>query len=162
MAPPAQSFPAMQHEVETRAKVVRLDADGDTAGADPGTQSRSNVECVAPGRAAAVALGEPPELFPEADFPSRDDELAQVRDLVSRDQPDEMMRERELNAALERAVAGLPDEQRLIFTLRFIDGRSNDEVSAALGTPVTTLKAKAKRVRLKVRREIFNLLDASC
>lgn len=99
---------------------------------------------------------------PEADFPPRDDELAQVRELVSRDRPDEMMRERELNAVLERAVADLPDEQRLIFTLRFIDGRSNDEVSAALGTPISALKAKAKRVRLTVRREVFNLLDASC
>ena len=97
---------------------------------------------------------------PEADFLRGDEELGQVFNLVSLDEPDAMMRERQLNAELERAVAGLPDEQRMIFTLRFIDGRSNDEVSAALGTSATALKGKAKRVRLKVRGQVFRILDA--
>jgi RNA polymerase sigma-70 factor (ECF subfamily) len=97
---------------------------------------------------------------PEADFLPQDEELGQVVNRVSPDQPDAMMRERQLNAALERAVAGLPDEMRMIFTLRFVEGRSNDEVSVALGTPITAVKAKAKRVRLKVRSQVLRGLDA--
>ena len=98
---------------------------------------------------------------PEADFRIKDEETTQVRSAVSSSLPEEMMRERQLGARLESVLAGLTDEQRTIFTLRFIEGRSNEEVSHLLDIPVSALKAKAKRVRLKVLGEMQPLLDDS-
>jgi RNA polymerase sigma factor (sigma-70 family) len=77
------------------------------------------------------------------------------------DEEQEMMRERQLSTRLESVLAELPPEQRTIFTLRFMEGRSNEEVSGLLGIPLSALKAKAKRVRLKVLGEMQPLLDDS-
>jgi RNA polymerase sigma-70 factor (ECF subfamily) len=98
---------------------------------------------------------------PEADFRINDEETAQVRSAASSSLPEEMMRERQLGAKLERVLAELPPEQRTIFTLRFIKGRSNEDVSGLLGIPLSALKAKAKRVRLKVLGEMQPLLEDS-
>lgn len=98
---------------------------------------------------------------PEADFRIKDEETTQVRSAVSSSLPEEMMRERQLSARLESVLAELTDEQRTIFTLRFMEGRSNEEVSHLLDIPLSALKAKAKRVRLKVLGEMQPLLDDS-
>lgn len=95
---------------------------------------------------------------PEADFRITAEETVQVRSAPSSNLPDEMMRERLLRARLETVLAGLPPEQRTIFTLRFLEGRSNEEVSSLLAIPLGALKAKAKRVRLKVLTEMQPLL----
>ena len=86
---------------------------------------------------------------PEADF-CTEDETIQVRDALSTTLPDAMMQERELSAELRRVLSGLTLEQRTIFTLRFIEGCTNAEVSQELGIELDALKAKAKRVRRKV------------
>lgn len=98
---------------------------------------------------------------PEADYRIKDDDAVQVRSAVSTNLPDEMMRERQLSAKLESVLASLSEEQRTVFTLRFIEGRSNEEVSQILGVPLSAMKAKAKRVRLKVLGEMQPLLDGS-
>ena len=96
---------------------------------------------------------------PEADFRLRDEETVQVRAAVSGSLPEEMMRERQLSARLATVLASLPEDQRAIFTLRFVEGRTNEETSELLGIPLSALKAKAKRIRLKVLREMQTLLD---
>lgn len=96
---------------------------------------------------------------PEADYRMKDDETVQVRSAVSTFLPEEMMRERALDARLTSIVATLSAEQRTIFRLRFVEGRSNEEVATLLGIPLSALKAKAKRVRLKVLGEMQDLLD---
>lgn len=96
---------------------------------------------------------------PESDYRIKDDESVQVRSALSTNLPEEMMRERQLSTKLETVLASLTDEQRTIFALRFIEGRSNEEVSQLLGVPLSALKAKAKRVRLKVLGEMQSLLD---
>lgn len=98
---------------------------------------------------------------PEADYRIKDEETVQVRAAVSTSLPEEMMRERQLSTRLKSVLAELPSEQRTIFTLRFMEGRSNEEVSGLLGIPLSALKAKAKRVRLKVLGEMQPLLDDS-
>lgn len=96
---------------------------------------------------------------PESDYRIKDDETVQVRSALSTNQPEEMMRERQLSAKLESVLSSLSDEQRTVFTLRFIEGRSNEEVSQTLGIQLSVMKAKAKRVRLKVLAEMQSLLD---
>ncbi|HEX6039490.1 RNA polymerase sigma factor [Longimicrobium sp.] len=96
---------------------------------------------------------------PEGDFRMKDEETVQVRSAVSSSLPEEMMRERQLSARLETVLAELTSEQRTIFTLRFLEGRSNQEASSLLDIPLSALKAKAKRVRLKVLGEMQPLLE---
>jgi RNA polymerase sigma-70 factor, ECF subfamily len=95
----------------------------------------------------------------EADFRLKDDETTQVRGAVSTSLPEEMMRERELDARLKSVLEGLPAEQRTIFRLRYLEGRSNEEVAQMLGIELSALKARAKRVRLKVLAEMGDLLE---
>lgn len=95
----------------------------------------------------------------ESDFRITDEETTQVRSAISSSLPELMMRERQLSAKLNSVLSELTDEQRTIFTLRFMEGRGNEEVSHLLDIPLSTLKAKAKRVRLKVLGEMRPLLD---
>lgn len=97
----------------------------------------------------------------ESDFRIKDEETVQVQSAVSSSLPEEMMRDRQLSERLERVLAELTPEQRTIFTHRFIEGRSNEEVSSLLDIPLSALKAKAKRVRLKVLGEMQPLLEDS-
>jgi RNA polymerase sigma-70 factor (ECF subfamily) len=98
---------------------------------------------------------------PEADFNIKDAEPAQFRAVLSPNRPDEMMRERQLSAKLEEVLASLSEEQRTLFTLRYIEGRPNEEVSQILGIPLVALQARAKRVRMKVLSEMQSILDDS-
>jgi RNA polymerase sigma-70 factor (ECF subfamily) len=97
----------------------------------------------------------------EADFRLKDDETAQVRSAVSTSLPEEMMRERELDARLKSVLDALPPEQCTIFRLRYLEGRSNEEVAQILDIELSALKARAKRVRLKVLGEMGDLLEES-
>lgn len=96
---------------------------------------------------------------PESHFARDSGEMVQVGCARSTSLPDEMMRARHLAETLAGVLARIPEEQRSVFTLRFIDGRSYAEVSRLLGVPCSALTSKAKRVRLKVRQEMRLLLD---
>ena len=47
----------------------------------------------------------------------------------------------ELQAELQRAIAKLPQKQRLVFNMRYFDEMKYDEISEVLGTSVGALKA---------------------
>lgn len=96
---------------------------------------------------------------PESDFRLADAETVQLRAAVSSDCPEEMMRGRAVDHALESSLSRLPVEQRRIFELRFVQGYSNEEVASILAQPLGSVKAKAKRVRLRVRGELREMMD---
>jgi len=96
---------------------------------------------------------------PESDFRIKDAEPAQFRAVLSPSRPDEMMRERQLSTRLEAVLASLSEEQRTLFTLRYVEGRPNEEVSQILGIPLVALQARAKRVRMKVLSEMQSMLE---
>lgn len=65
----------------------------------------------------------------------------------------EDMMQRDRMAALEAALAQLPERQRLAVTLRHIDGLSNPEIAEAMETgveAVESLTARAKRALAKL------------
>ncbi|MCH5218877.1 MAG: RNA polymerase sigma factor [Muribaculaceae bacterium] len=47
----------------------------------------------------------------------------------------------ELQLALQKAIASLPEKQRLVFNMRYYDDMKYDEISEILGTSVGALKA---------------------
>jgi RNA polymerase sigma-70 factor (ECF subfamily) len=62
-------------------------------------------------------------------------------------------------AALERAIAGLPDEQREAVVLRDRLGLSYEEVAATLGVSVPAVKSRLHRARLALREALRPLME---
>lgn len=60
----------------------------------------------------------------------------------------------ELRAELEQAIAKLPEEYRMIFVLRDVDGLSNQEVGEVLHLSVPAVKSRLHRSRLMLRKRL--------
>lgn len=60
----------------------------------------------------------------------------------------------ELREALERAISKLPEEYRVIFLLRDVDGLSNQEVGGILDLSVPAVKSRLHRSRLMLRKRL--------
>lgn len=58
----------------------------------------------------------------------------------------------ELRAALERAIAGLPDEYRAVVLLRDAEGLSNEQVAGILELSLPAVKSRLHRARLELRQ----------
>ena len=60
----------------------------------------------------------------------------------------------QLRDQLEKAIARLPEEYRVIFVLRDIDGLSNQEVGEILSLSIPAVKSRLHRSRLMLRRKL--------
>lgn len=60
----------------------------------------------------------------------------------------------ELRALLEEAISKLPEEYRLIFIMRDMDGLSNQEVGEILDLSVPAVKSRLHRSRLMLRKRL--------
>jgi len=60
----------------------------------------------------------------------------------------------ERNAALHKAVASLPDYQRVMIVLYHTEGLSYDEIAEALDLPIGTVKSRLNRARLVLREKL--------
>jgi RNA polymerase sigma-70 factor (ECF subfamily) len=78
-----------------------------------------------------------------------DEALLTLRD----DHPDPpaTLERKEMERALHRAIAELPDERRLVLVLRDLEGLAYDEIAAALGLEVGTVKSRLHRARLELK-----------
>lgn len=63
----------------------------------------------------------------------------------------------EARAALERAIAHLPDDYRVVILLRDVEELPNEEVADVLGLSVAAVKSSLHRARLVLRRELAGL-----
>ncbi len=68
--------------------------------------------------------------------------------------PDETAFDEDQIAAVHAALAELPCEQRESLVLRFIEGMSYDEIAAATGTPVGTVRSRLHYGRQALRKRI--------
>jgi len=55
---------------------------------------------------------------------------------------------------LEKAVAGLPEQARIVFVLHEIEGYQHEEIAEMLGTAVGTSKAQLHRARQLLRKRL--------
>lgn len=60
----------------------------------------------------------------------------------------------EMRARLEAALAKLPEEYRMIFLLRDVDGLSNQEVGEIMKITIPAVKSRLHRSRLMLRRRL--------
>jgi hypothetical protein len=67
---------------------------------------------------------------------------------------DESAVQTELRSVLSAAVADLPAHYRAVMVLHDVEGLSIAEVADALAIPVSTVKARAHRARLSLRKRL--------
>ena len=72
-------------------------------------------------------------------------------DLPSGDSTDARMTQMELQSVLETALKQLPEEYRVTFVMREIDGLTYDEISELLGCSVGTVKSRLFRARSRLQ-----------
>ena len=67
------------------------------------------------------------------------------------DAPDRRLERLELRAALEAALAHLPEEQRSVFLLAEIEGLRQDTIGEILGVPAGTVASRKHHATLRLR-----------
>jgi len=60
----------------------------------------------------------------------------------------------ELEAALHRAVAELPEDRRIVVVLRDLEGLSYEEIAEALDLPLGTVRSRLHRARMDLRDKL--------
>lgn len=70
------------------------------------------------------------------------------------DTPEGMALAAELEAAVQKAIAGLPDELRTALILREFDGLSYEDIAEIMHCPVGTVRSRIFRAREEVDRQI--------
>ncbi len=79
------------------------------------------------------------------------DNPAPGADRAAPDSPPELAERRELGEAIQRGLATLPPDQRVTLVLTDIEGFSYDEVAAATGANLGTVKSRLSRGRAALR-----------
>ncbi len=69
-------------------------------------------------------------------------------------QPDGALLRTQIRRLLEEAIGRLPDDFRLVFVLREIEGLSVEEAAEILGVPQPTVKTRHLRARRRLQREL--------
>ncbi len=90
-----------------------------------------------------------PQISLDAVEPDADEAPRQFTD--SGESPDERILRDELAREIERRLQELPDDQRLAVILSDIQGYSYDEIAAATGWPLGTVKSRLSRGRTHLR-----------
>jgi RNA polymerase sigma-70 factor (ECF subfamily) len=65
----------------------------------------------------------------------------------------------ERDAALQRAIAALDDEARIVVVLRDVEGLSYEEIAAALELPIGTVRSRLHRARTALKESLRRWLD---
>ena len=78
--------------------------------------------------------------------------------------PPMLFEERERDAFLHAELERLPDKYRLVLTLRYLQNLSYDEIAAALGVPMGTVKTHICRARRLLAERLcqWETLSAGC
>ena len=88
----------------------------------------------------------------------RQDEGSIGRLAQDADGPDVALERSELETALHRAIAGLPDDRRIVIVLRDLEGLSYEEIGEALDLPAGTVRSRLHRARLDLREKLERFL----
>ena len=84
-----------------------------------------------------------------------------VRVLDWSDELDQRVERDELHAIIERGMAMLPDEARVVLVLRDVEGLSTAEAAEILGLSEAALKSRLHRARVLLRQYLSDHLEAS-
>jgi RNA polymerase sigma-70 factor, ECF subfamily len=90
--------------------------------------------------------------FPWQELPDSHNETASEDTL-----PDDAVSDHERQVRVQRALAQLPEDQRQVVVLSFIDGLSHSEIAEQLQMPLGTVKSRIRLAYNKIRQEVEDL-----
>jgi len=73
--------------------------------------------------------------------------------------PAEAASDREMSQKVLQSVESLPEPQRQVTALYYIDGYSQEEIAGFLETPVTTVKSRLHAARKSLRRRLMSMVE---
>ena len=82
--------------------------------------------------------------------------IVQLRD--ERPDPTTALERREREAMLQRALAELPDDRRIVVVLRDLEGLTYEEIAETLGLELGTVRSRLHRARAELREKLEKLL----
>ena len=88
--------------------------------------------------------------------PDRDEDGQDRREPASGEEPaDQALARRQV---IDRALAALPDDLRVVVTLRDMQGLEYKEIAAALDVPIGTVESRIFRARQKLKPLLVGLM----
>jgi RNA polymerase sigma-70 factor (ECF subfamily) len=94
----------------------------------------------------------PPSLPLEETGPDGVETLLPSADWSKR--PESELLNQEARDEMEQAIADLPENLRIVFLMRDVEGRSTAETAEALDLSISAVKSRLLRARLKLRNEL--------
>lgn len=85
-----------------------------------------------------------------------EDALLRLSDAGPR--PDAALEQRELESALGRAIAELPEDRRIVVVLRDIEGLSYEEIAQVLELELGTVRSRLHRARADLKEKLERFL----
>jgi RNA polymerase sigma-70 factor (ECF subfamily) len=82
------------------------------------------------------------------------DEVAEVPESGSTRRPEDELLNKELGGVIQKALAALDDDKRVVFTLKIFQQKSYEEIAEITGFSIPKLKTDLHRARAEMRRRI--------
>jgi RNA polymerase sigma-70 factor, ECF subfamily len=93
-------------------------------------------------------------------FEAWNDEVNETREVLKElDTPEELALTEEVRDAVNSAVEGLCEEQRIAIILRELRGLSYSQMAAAMGCPVGTVRSRVFRAREAIDHQLRRVFD---
>jgi RNA polymerase sigma-70 factor, ECF subfamily len=108
------------------------------------------------GRRSYKATG---ELTEAAEAEAQDAQPASIRPHV--DGPDAVLEGLELERAVQRGIADLDEEHRVLIILRDVEDLSYEEIASITGLELGTVKSRLHRARLQLKEYLAKLMGRS-
>lgn len=87
--------------------------------------------------------------------------LEDVMTMVENPSPEQALGAVEMHQMLENAVTNLPQDFRIVFVLRAVEGMSVAETAECLGIPEETVKTRLHRARTRLQEKLFESVESS-
>ncbi|MFJ5763158.1 RNA polymerase sigma factor [Neobacillus sp. NPDC093182] len=76
------------------------------------------------------------------------------KDIMDSHHPEVIFLKNEKNRQLEKLIAGLPEEERMILLLRYVNELSYNEIGGLMSLPLSTVRNKLHRAKKRLRETI--------
>ncbi|WP_075620441.1 RNA polymerase sigma factor [Paenisporosarcina indica] len=112
-----------------------------------------------------VAMNHCMDEFRKKKYQMQQSEIGE-NNIINTNHPEVIFLKKEKQRQLERLIATLPNDERLIILLRYVNELSYDEISDLVEVPLSTVRNKLhrakKKLRDRVRHEGGNFNELSC
>ncbi len=79
--------------------------------------------------------------------------------IIAFDTPEQALADKEFRASVVKAISALPEKNRLVITLFYLDGLSYKDVADFLDTTVSTVQSRLQRGRKQLKEEMLQMVE---